>query len=436
MEDGMVISQDSGDLHKGDQIVSIGGKSPEELLRMLWEVTSAQNEYGVRYTGQTLLQRGSYLDYFGLVKSDGTVDVEILRDGYTNVYQVPLKSTHVWPPSEHVEWSVDKEGNLGCLRLADLPPREEIGPVEVAIGLFFDAVKSEGVSNIVIDLRNTEGRYSVINGILLSYLATGPVYSSRYQVFRVEKKPDAQIFKGNTFVLTSNKSSGATVLLASLLHDNGIAVTVGEPTGEGPSFNWSRVSWEELPVTGWRFRLATEAGLERPGNYDSSAPSLLPDIPAYTSRLDLIEGRDAQMATVREVIASLPEVVIAPLVEIERRDDTVEDWTKGSLPSYIRSFSYVERFHYFIVVYDQPIKALNPQGVTVTTASGQELVLRSPANLNDLYTDTLTIAPRDWVTEADSCVITLPAKSVVLEDGSTNSATLKLGKYQYHSWSP
>jgi hypothetical protein len=320
--------------------------------------------------------------------------------------------------------------------LADLPPREEIGPVEVAIGLFFDAVKSEGVSNIVIDLRNTEGRYSVINGILLSYLATGPVYSSRYQVFRVEKKPDAQIFKGNTFVLTSNKSSGATVLLASLLHDNGIAVTVGEPTGEGPSFNWSRVSWEELPVTGWRFRLATEAGLERPGNYDSSAPSLLPDIPAYTSRLDLMEGRDAQMAKVREVIASLPEVVIAPLVEIERRDDTVEDWTKGSLPSYIRSFSYVERFHYFIVVYDQPIKALNPQGVTVTTASGQELVLRSPANLNDLYTDTLTIAPRDWVTEADSCVITLPAKSVVLEDGSTNSATLKLGKYQYHSWSP
>lgn len=304
MGDGMVVNEDSGNLRKGDQILSIGGKSPEELIQMLWKVIPAENEYWVRYSAQTALRWGSYLTYLGLVNAEGTVDVEIQRDGKTSTHHIPLTGVHSWPPPmEPVEWRIEQENDLGYLCLNDLPPREDIGSLEAAIGLFFNAVKTQGVSNIVIDLRHTNGRYSAVNGVLLSYLDTGPVYASRNQLFRGEKKPDTELFRGNTYVLTSNRSSGATVLLARLLHDNGIATTLGEPTGEGPSFNYSNVSWEELPVTGWRFRLATEEGSERPGNHDSSAVTLFPDIPVYTSRQDLISGRDAQMAKVRDLIA-------------------------------------------------------------------------------------------------------------------------------------
>ena len=366
------------------------------------------------------------------------------------------------------------------------------------------------------------------------------------------------------YVLTSHHTSGAAVVLASLLHDNGIAVTVGEPTGEGPSFNYANASPEKLPVTGWTYVLARCEGQSRPRNLDPYVTSLYPDIPSYTTRADLLAGTDSQMGAVKQVIASKPEDVITPIAEREEPEEpidtrvwapadltsyvtyfsysqkfdyfiikfaepievlnpkgikvtdqtgkelglrnvciainydnilivalsktisdadrcivtlpasavslatgltnatmtldgykynpyrpevvvtpvtppdptgaVVEDWTKGALPPFIRSLSYSERFHYFIVIFDQPILALDPNGIKVATASGQEMALRYTPNLTHVATDTLIISPRDWVAETDSCIITLPAKAILLQDGFTNPATLELGKYKYNRY--
>ena len=45
MDDGMIVVQDAGQLHRGDQILNLGGQSPDELVRTLRQVVEAQNEY-------------------------------------------------------------------------------------------------------------------------------------------------------------------------------------------------------------------------------------------------------------------------------------------------------------------------------------------------------------------------------------------------------
>ncbi len=305
MDDGMVVIHDAGPLKRGDQILSVGGKSPDEIALMLKEVISVQNEYGLRNMAETYLTRASYLSYLGLVNKNQTVDVTVLRDGDTFDYQIPLTATRWWPPAAADRpFEIDIYDSIGYLPLHDLPPKDELDPLQGKMDAFFDAVHEKGIKNVVIDLRQTNGRHSWVNSLLVSYLDKGPVYSTGYGKYYAGKNPQETLFDGNVYVLTSNGSTGSTVLLASLLHDNGVAITVGEPTGEAPAFNYSTVSWEELPITGWAFRLATEPALARPLNLDPTVTSLYPDFPVYTSRDDIMDDRDPQMEKVKELVAN------------------------------------------------------------------------------------------------------------------------------------
>ena len=67
----MVVNQDAGSLLAGDQILSVGGKSPAELIQMLWEVTPSENEYGVRYSAPFLWVLTERSGYLGRVIADG-----------------------------------------------------------------------------------------------------------------------------------------------------------------------------------------------------------------------------------------------------------------------------------------------------------------------------------------------------------------------------
>jgi C1A family cysteine protease len=104
-------------------------------------------------------------------------------------------------------------------------------------------------------------------------------------------------------------------------------------------------------------------------------------------------------------------------------------------PIHIHSFSYVERFHYFVITFKEPIKKLNPEGITVTDQQGRSLgtvsisvAMASPA--------TLVIRPTEPVTPENPCVITLPAGAFVLESGATNTSVLRLGNYSYSKKAP
>jgi hypothetical protein len=102
-----------------------------------------------------------------------------------------------------------------------------------------------------------------------------------------------------------------------------------------------------------------------------------------------------------------------------------------TLPPYIRSVSYNTRFHYFLIVFTEPVRTLNAQGITVTDLTGRSLTLRE-VSVAQNYRDTVTIVPSEWVTKSNPCVITIPANAVVLSSGITNAVTLQLGNYRYN----
>lgn len=431
MDDGMVVTQDAGSLLKGDQIVSIGGKSAAELAQTLWEIVSSENEYWVRFSAQSILQRESYLSYLGLLNPDATVDVEILRDGKATVYHLPLTTTRPLAQDRTVEmeWHIEKDNDLGYFRFDIWPHGDNMGPLQQELGRFFEAVRSEGVSNIVFDWRYAEGAYSWITNTLVSYIDTGRLYTEN-GFLGGEKKPEAELFKGTTYVLTSNETFGASVVLATLLHDNDAAVTMGEPTAERPANSRADVANEYLPVTRWTFRLATKTH-GRAMNLDASEVSLFPDIPVYTSRLDLVAGKDAQMEKVREVIASQPEVVVTPIIEPRE----VKGYTGGDLLPYVSYFSYSERFNYFIIEFTDPIDVLYAQGIVVTDQMGESLALRNVC-IAISYNDTLIVALKSPIAESDRCVVTIPAGAVSLSNGITNGGTMNLENYRYSHYNP
>ncbi len=304
MDDGIVVSAGTSILRKGDRVLSIGGADYDELIRRLATITSHENEYRIRYDAPDSLTRARCLEYLGLVNPDRTVDVQVERDGVVSVYRLPLTTnrTVVQPAYVAMSWVIEEHNNLGYFRFDSFPHRDEMGPLVDQVDAFFEAVRREGVGNIVFDWRYNGGGFSPIMSRILGYLTAGPVYASGYNEFEVDRVPEQSRFTGKVYVMTSNGTYSAAVLASTMLHDNGLAVTLGEPTGENPAFN--RNGGEgggDLPVTGWHYMLVT-ATPERPRSLPDE-PALFPDIPVHTSALDLIAGRDIQLERLREITA-------------------------------------------------------------------------------------------------------------------------------------
>jgi hypothetical protein len=106
------------------------------------------------------------------------------------------------------------------------------------------------------------------------------------------------------------------------------------------------------------------------------------------------------------------------------------DQTIDLLPLYVREFSYVERFHYLIITFKERIMKLNPEGITVTDQQGRSLE-RVSVSVGRTSPETIVIAPAEWITTSNPCVITLPANAFVLESGASNPSALRLGNYKY-----
>lgn len=429
IDDGIVVSADAGPLVKGDQVVSIGGCTAEALLTMLAKVVSHENEYWLYHCAPDYLTRASYLKYFGLVNEDGTVDVEILRDGEKTVHRLPLTSSRTLtrPRFIEAEWWVDREYDLGYFRFDEFPVQDEMGLLTDEIDKFFDRVKREGVSNIAFDWRYNEGGVASALNLILTYLPTGSVYEEGTNPYPTGvKKPDNELFTGKVYVLTGKRTFSCAVYAATILHDNGIAITLGEPTGENPAFNRnSAEAAGELPVTGWRFMM-TGHKPSRPNFLDASDEALFPDIPAYTSREDLVAGRDAQIEALVAVTAPgskwVPKEDPGP---IPGQGPTI------ATASSIEEVSYSSKWGYFVIFFKEPVKSLDAKGITITTRAGESIpVERASIGAGD--PTNIIITPKRQVTKDDECTIHLSANAFVLSSGATNSEPLELKNYRYN----
>ncbi|WP_170311499.1 lectin like domain-containing protein [Vallitalea okinawensis] len=313
LEAGIFVIKDYNGLIKGDQILKLGGKTPDELVRLLKDIVSSENDYWIQEQGITYLNDKAYLDYLGLTNDDGTIDIDVKRGQDTFVYRIGFEETRkaysIRYNNQWYDWYVSDIEDLAYLRFDNCIGSDDtrFADIQKAIDQLFIAVEDKGVDNFVIDLRYNDGGGMQILNYILMYLDKETIYGdvgeayTYYQQYLEKKKTDS-LFSGNIYVLTSNYTYSAAVLTTRILHDNQLAILVGEPTGENPAFNYHGNSADgHLPVSGYEFMMTSQHASRIKG-YDNSELSFYPDIPIFITPEDIHTSRDTQMELLKKVI--------------------------------------------------------------------------------------------------------------------------------------
>lgn len=219
--------------------------------------------------------------------------------------------------------------------------------------LTFDSLQNQGISNLIIDLRNNGGGSSLLCNQLLYYLSerddlkdfskmyylsdfnkqmnkkeyndfienylknhnaqpeNGKVYPNGFfnsdgLLFEKIENPqspyyipkDRKVFKGNIIVLANYRTGSAAALLTTLLQDNNIATVIGTSVGNNP-IGASGYNPFKLPNSKNSGSVATTY-LIRP--VPSNGKTLTPDYWIENTVDDMINGRDKYLDKAVELI--------------------------------------------------------------------------------------------------------------------------------------
>lgn len=306
LNEGIVITKDNDYLHKGDEILSIGGITPQLLKEMLHEQISTENDYWVQTTAEKLLFRWPYLTYYELVNDDQTVTIEYRRGDQIKFTRLP-RVDHVYYEGKDqpwYEWHLEENNNLGYLRFDSFASGDRFETILPEVRTFFEEVIEKDLDYVVIDLRDNGGGTAQILNVILSFLPEKTLYTSGFYPYNYYKQyqySGQPTFNGQLYVLTGHDSFSCSVYATSILKDNGLAQTIGEPTGEMPAFNrHGNGSDGDLLVKGWPFMMTSVKGV-RPMNKDATVDSIYPDVPVNRLREDMVTKRDRAMEKMRAI---------------------------------------------------------------------------------------------------------------------------------------
>jgi hypothetical protein len=176
--DGLVVFPDSlSDVQfpPASEVLAIGELEIATVEAKMRELISG-NLYGVRQAAARVLAGKSVLEYLGVIQ-DNQVTLKVRTpEGQEQIIQAPLGSSigaiswlgylSILPNgTKPFAWEIDENQNTGLFRLRRCDYSEDY---ENAVQNFFEAVASNDVKTVVIDLRdNGGGTTEVINPFLL-----------------------------------------------------------------------------------------------------------------------------------------------------------------------------------------------------------------------------------------------------------------------------
>ncbi|RCX12681.1 C-terminal processing protease CtpA/Prc [Fontibacillus phaseoli] len=332
-QEGPVVLNSTLELQRGDLLVKLGELTIEELLEKLTQVVPAENEYWIKTVGISMLMNGAFLRESNLVK-DGKVPITIERNGelvQLDLPLVPLKSAN---PSqtpydtgrENYSYIFNEELSLGILRINTCKVDQNYLNT---LKDFFSEVASLKIKHVAVDLRNNSGGDSKVTDEFLRYIGGVKKYASysglvRYSLQAAEQRGESQTsgysssdssyqeishpatpsFTGDIYVLTSPRTFSSGNWFAVIIQDNKLGTILGEPTGNQPS-SYGDVLGFSLPHSGFQFNVSYKK-FKRPDSKLDDQTALMPDVPVYTTRQDIIDSRDAQIGKLEEIIKKKP----------------------------------------------------------------------------------------------------------------------------------
>lgn len=325
--DGLVVNDNRGNLHTGDIVTAIGGRSIDDLEQELAIIIPAENKQWVRVQGSILLRVEALLRHLGLVAND-RVEVTVKRgtasitEAFTLTDKLTQKEYSPYPDGD-VPFSYTFEDDLS-LGIFQLNTCENTRKYQVTVKQFFDEVKARGIQHVAVDLRSNGGGDSSVIEEFLSYTdvesyyeykslmryspqlqeARGTEQNSGYAVNERILNPvllkTLYPYKGKLYLLTSAHTFSSANMFAVIVQDNSLGRIIGEATGNQPS-SYGDILTFQLPASGIHFQVSfkkfTRSAPER-----DPADSLQPDIEAYTTAKDITERRDAQLEKLRVVV--------------------------------------------------------------------------------------------------------------------------------------
>jgi C-terminal processing protease CtpA/Prc len=302
----------------GSIIKSINGHSSSEILVKLIGYKSGESfEYRMSYVQRTFLwdypifypSKNYEIVYFedGILK---TSELEGIKDSETEIY-----SRKIFPELPDYNFKIIDD-NVGLLEYNSCTNLDKFRSF---LDSTFSIIKSKGISNLVIDLRNNGGGNSDLNELLLTYLYSKPFKSYSlcevnvtedirglndyftqfkhdttitFDTYKENKPVNKLLFKGNVYLLTSIYTFSSGSQCAMLFKDYDVGTIVGQETGGLPSGFGDSFSFK-LPYSVLNASVSYKYFIRPSGKNDGKG--VLPDVLIQPTINDLLNNRDLEM---------------------------------------------------------------------------------------------------------------------------------------------
>ncbi|MDB5272846.1 MAG: peptidase family [Chitinophagaceae bacterium] len=286
----------------GSEIVSINGESIQTIFSNLEAKSSS--DAGIESAKRAWLNRNFPFYYRLYYPASDAFQVVTKTDPEARAkeFKVPAISLKKW--NSQFIWDapmkglkVNKEKNVAVMTISSFSYYTEGSRMLFFnfIDTAFARLKKEGISNLMVDLRNNSGGDPFCGEYLLSYLLPNPfVYfkesSSWYDSLKTIQELSDQRYKGNLVVLINGRSFSTTGHVCSLLKYYKTGIFVGEETGgtytcnDGKKDHILKNTRLVLTLPEKTFSTAVE-GI-------SNAQGILPDYPVVPSIEDQLNDKD------------------------------------------------------------------------------------------------------------------------------------------------
>ena len=292
-DNSLIINKGTNELQVGDKIISIGGKTPEQIYNIYKKIISGDSEYSIKNQLETCLGKQSYLQYGNLLDNN-TLKIKIERNGQILEKNIPnITTSYIF---RDMYYTIEPENNMGCFYLPSFynSNSNDYQIYKTKLNEFFTLIKQNNINNVVWDLRYNEGGYDSCLIEFIRYLNIDRYIMSGNNIDNY--KYNNLSFNGNIYILSNNDTASMSVLAIDTIKQNHLGVCVGENSRMRPGF-YSNSSFQNLNNSKFQIRLAHD----KLRGYNDKFDSIQPDIPIYTTREDIINNIDPQLEVIKNI---------------------------------------------------------------------------------------------------------------------------------------
>ena len=292
--DGLAVSAASADYRAalGARVLTMGGKTPEEVLASIAPYVSQNNETQLRVDSLDLLRLRIMLRRAGALDESRNLALTLQKPGAAPFALTVPTSTHIEPllsmydapsaphplwlshaPTEHYWYQYLSDSRTLFVQYNSCENDPKLPFKDLAAKVLAD-LHSQPVERVVIDMRLNGGGDSRVINPLMDGLAGWKGKS------------------GGLFVLIGRYTFSSALDNAATLHDRLHATLVGESTS-GARSGYGEVKVAVLPNSKLQIRFTSKWW----GSHEKAEQDVLvPDIPAPLSLADALAGRDPVLA--------------------------------------------------------------------------------------------------------------------------------------------